>query len=871
MAQLKSTKVFGDLNVTGEVNASTKITVNGKEVWDTGNLLNIGTTAATARTALGLGAGATRWPTFAEVTGKPATYAPSGHTHPISQVTGLDAALADKADKTTQVIAGTGLTGGGTLAANRTLNVSYGSAAGTAAQGNDSRIVNAVPNSRTITAGTGLTGGGTLAANRTLAVSYGTAAGTAAQGNDSRLSNSREWTASAVSQAEAEAGTATTARKWTAQRVAQAISALGLKIGTTASTAKAGNWMPTWANVTGKPTTFAPSAHTHSLSQITDAGSVASLNTNASTANFLRGDGTWVTPPNTNTTYSEITTAEIDAGTASTSRTITGRRMKYALDKKSDTGHTHTWAQVTGQPATATRWPTFAEVTGKPTNYATTWNSVAAKPAQATRWPTLAEVTGKPTNYPTNWATVSNKPIVQTVGTSTTNIMSQKAVTEALGDVGQPTMTSNAVLNRIDNSIVATGITSNLGLEIGDVIEVDNDSLRSGFLKPLGQTDGQFYQFATKGNDVYVANYSLSTIMKQTNGEGLFEKIEGIPAYNWSGICFIGEQMYAAARGERIYSVDEATGATDIMSTRQGWYELTTDGTHIYASLSSTSIVKIDPITKTEEWDTLPKSPYGDVRGLVYSPIDNSLYMGAGGDTHPIRKLVNMTGTWIDVSTEKRPWSSASYYNGKVYFSDHNGQVWRENDAGDDFELFSTQPTNSPSAEGGNIIFNDILYKSQLNGDIYTTPIIKKDIFTVESIVSADKIIVNYAHAFGAGSKSLWSQTLSATKFKRIAKWVNAPLGLGQAWVVVEGSRVREVDYVNTTGRSIQIGISATRGTVAAGEASFDVFVDGVNIVTDSSARHSWTSNVFAVVSNESSYRAEWNNGVSFRNWVELR
>ena len=91
MAQLKSTKVFGDLNVTGEVNASTKITVNGEEVWDTGNLLNIGTTAATARTALGLGAQATRWPTFAEVTGKPSTYAPSGHTHPWAQVTGQPA------------------------------------------------------------------------------------------------------------------------------------------------------------------------------------------------------------------------------------------------------------------------------------------------------------------------------------------------------------------------------------------------------------------------------------------------------------------------------------------------------------------------------------------------------------------------------------------------------------------------------------------------------------------------------------------------------------------------------------------------------------------------------------------------------------
>ena len=44
--------------------------------------------------------------------------------------------------------------------------------------------------------------------------------------DDSRLSDSREWTATTVTQAEAEAGTATTPRKWTAQRVKQAILAL---------------------------------------------------------------------------------------------------------------------------------------------------------------------------------------------------------------------------------------------------------------------------------------------------------------------------------------------------------------------------------------------------------------------------------------------------------------------------------------------------------------------------------------------------------------------------------------------------------------------------------------------------------------------
>jgi hypothetical protein len=136
-----------------------------------------------------------------------------------------------------QVIAGTGLTGGGALTADVTLTVAYGSAAGTAAQGNDSRITGAlqaslattkgdllaasasatvarlgvgtdgqiltadstqtlgvkwatnaaVPTSRQVLAGTGLTGGGDLTADRTLTVAYGTTSGTAAQGNDSRI------------------------------------------------------------------------------------------------------------------------------------------------------------------------------------------------------------------------------------------------------------------------------------------------------------------------------------------------------------------------------------------------------------------------------------------------------------------------------------------------------------------------------------------------------------------------------------------------------------------------------------------------------------------------------------------------------------
>lgn len=43
--------------------------------------------------------------------------------------------------------------------------------------------------------------------------------------NDARLTDAREWSASTVTQAEAEAGTATTRRAWTAQRIKQAFSA----------------------------------------------------------------------------------------------------------------------------------------------------------------------------------------------------------------------------------------------------------------------------------------------------------------------------------------------------------------------------------------------------------------------------------------------------------------------------------------------------------------------------------------------------------------------------------------------------------------------------------------------------------------------
>jgi hypothetical protein len=97
-------------------------------------------------------------------------YALLGHLHSLDDLTDVDLAAATDG----QVL--------GRVAGTWTAITPLGGGAG-------------VPDTRQMLAGTGLTGGGDLTADRTYAVVYGTTAGTAAQGNDSRLSDPRTPTA----------------------------------------------------------------------------------------------------------------------------------------------------------------------------------------------------------------------------------------------------------------------------------------------------------------------------------------------------------------------------------------------------------------------------------------------------------------------------------------------------------------------------------------------------------------------------------------------------------------------------------------------------------------------------------------------------
>ena len=62
-----------------------------------------------------------------------------------------------------------------------------------------------------------------------------------------------------------------------------------------------------------------------------------------------------------------------------------GRVLKGLVDGKANSSHTHSWSQISGTPDTATRWPSWGEVTGKPGSFTPSshthdWSQVTGKP-----------------------------------------------------------------------------------------------------------------------------------------------------------------------------------------------------------------------------------------------------------------------------------------------------------------------------------------------------------------------------------------------------------------------------------------------------------------------------------------------------------
>ena len=184
----------------------------------------------------------------------------------------------------------------------------------------------------------------TFTKNTAFNKNFGTAADTVTQGNDSRLSNSREWTASTVSQAEAEAGTATTRRAFTAQRVFQAIVAwwngssdkskldgieagAQVNVGTNLGQGGSGNsrtiTSSTGSNVTVSTATTSNAGFMSTGDKSKLDGIAAGAQVNVATNLSSSGTGATRTIASSTGTNASITYSAADVGAVPTGRTLT--------------------------------------------------------------------------------------------------------------------------------------------------------------------------------------------------------------------------------------------------------------------------------------------------------------------------------------------------------------------------------------------------------------------------------------------------------------------------------------------------------------------------------------------------------------------
>lgn len=116
-------------------------------------------------------------------------------------------------------------------------------------------------------------------------------------------------------------------------------------------------------------------------------------------------------------------------------------------------------------------------------------------------------------------------------------------------------------------------------------------------------------------------------------------------------------------------------------------------------------------------------------------------------------------------------------------------------------------------------------------GDVIevTGTISNNKLFTVESIVDNNNIVVNYEHrgtSTPAPSKRLINETASNCIIKLYNRAKNAPLGQGQDWAITQANRVNNAINQNLTNRTIVVSNVADVGRVGVLYSS-----DGINFI----------------------------------------
>lgn len=93
-------------------------------------------------------------------------------------------------------------------------------------------------------------------------------------------------------------------------------------------------------------------------------------------------------------------------------------------------------------------------------------------------------------------------------------------------------------------------------------------------------------------------------------------------------------------------------------------------------------------------------------------------------------------------------------------------------------------------------------------------------------------------------------------------------VGVGQTWQNVTASRAANTTYTNSTGKPIQVSVSAA---VTSGRLDLYLTIGGVTAARSTSSASSEPNCVYGIVPNGATYSFSPSGGFTIVNWAELR